>query len=73
MFDLNYDLIKQEIESETCKEHGLHPEFVKTDDGFGIKACCQPFHTELVTKSEKIIEEETTKFLDKMMNDIFKE
>ncbi|WP_106915984.1 hypothetical protein [Chryseobacterium aurantiacum] len=73
MFDLNYDLIKKEIESETCKEHGLHPEFVKTDDGFGIKACCQPFHEELVAKSEKIIEEETTKFLDKMMKDIFKE
>ncbi|MFP3833648.1 hypothetical protein [Chryseobacterium sp. SIMBA_028] len=73
MFDLNYDLIKQEIESETCKEHGLHPEFVKTDDGFGIKACCQPFHAELVAKSEKIIEEETTKFLDKMMKDIFNE
>lgn len=73
MFDLNYDLIKQEIESETCKEHGLHPEFVKTDDGFGIRACCQPFHAELVTKSEKMIEEETTKFLDKMMKDMFKE
>ena len=73
MFDLNYNLIKQEIESEVCKEHNLHPEFVKTDDGFGIKACCLPFHTELVAKSEKIIEVETTKFLDKMMKDIFNE
>ncbi|REC44098.1 hypothetical protein [Chryseobacterium pennipullorum] len=73
MFDLNYDLIKQEIESETCKEHHLHPEFVKTEEGFGIRACCEPFRLELVAKSEKMIEEETTQFLDKMMKDIFKE
>ncbi len=65
MFDLNYDVIKQEIEAEVCKEHNLHPEFVKTDDGFGIKACCEPFHKELVAKSEKMVEEETTQFLEK--------
>ena len=29
MFDLNYDQIKKEIESEVCKEHSRHPEFVK--------------------------------------------
>jgi hypothetical protein len=40
MFDLNYDQIKSEIESEVCKEHGMHPEFVKTDEGFGMKALC---------------------------------
>ena len=54
MFDLNYDVIKQEIEAEVCKEHNLHPEFVKTDDGFGIKACCETFHKELVAKSRKV-------------------
>ncbi|WP_278380206.1 hypothetical protein [Chryseobacterium arthrosphaerae] len=73
MFNLNYDVIKQEIEAETCKEHNMHPEFVKTDEGFGIRACCEPFHQELVAKSEKMVEEETTKFLEKMMKDIFKE
>lgn len=73
MFDLNYDLIKKEIESEVCKEHGLHPELVKTDEGFGIKACCEPFREELVEKSGKKIEEETKKILDEMMKDLFKE
>ncbi|MET3036790.1 hypothetical protein ABXT08_11840 [Chryseobacterium sp. NRRL B-14859] len=73
MFDLNYELIKQEIESETCKEHGLHPEFVKTEEGFGIKACCDPFRLELVQKSENMIEEQTEKLLDKIMKDMFKE
>ncbi|AZA83328.1 hypothetical protein C1637_21635 [Chryseobacterium lactis] len=73
MFDLNYNAIKQEVEAEVCKEHGLHPEFVKTDEGFGIKACCDPFRIELVQKSEKMIEEETTRMLDQMMRDIFKE
>ncbi|MBV8327517.1 hypothetical protein [Chryseobacterium sp.] len=73
MFELDYSLIKQEIESEVCEEHGLHPEFVKTDDGFGIKACCDPFRIELVNKSEKIVEEETKKFLDQMMKDLFNE
>ncbi|PWN71167.1 hypothetical protein C1631_000665 [Chryseobacterium phosphatilyticum] len=73
MFDLDYTLIKQEIESEICKEHDLHPEFVKTDEGFGIKACCDPFRIELVQKSEKMIEEQTEKLLDKIMKDMFKE
>ncbi|WP_262709811.1 hypothetical protein [Chryseobacterium candidae] len=40
MFDLNYTEIKNEIESEVCKEHGMHPEFAKTDEAFGIKALC---------------------------------
>jgi hypothetical protein len=53
MFDLDYDIIKQEIESDVCKEHGLHPEFVKTDEGFGIKACCDPFRIELVQSLRK--------------------
>ncbi|RLJ32272.1 hypothetical protein CLU97_1723 [Chryseobacterium sp. 7] len=70
MFDLNYDLIKKEIESEVCKEHGLHPELIKTDEGFGIKACCELFREELVEKSGKMIEEETKKILDEMMKDL---
>ncbi|NIF06085.1 hypothetical protein F3J23_11605 [Chryseobacterium sp. Tr-659] len=73
MLDLNYNLIKQEIESEVCEEHGLHPEFVKTDEGFGIKACCDPFREKMVEKSGKMIEEETKKILDEMMKDLFKE
>lgn len=73
MFDLNYDQIKKEIESEVCKEHGRHPEFVKTNEDFGIKACCEPFREELVEKSGKIIEEETQKILEVMMKDLFKE
>ncbi|QWT87276.1 hypothetical protein KBP46_05300 [Chryseobacterium sp. PCH239] len=73
MFDLNYDQIKKEIESEVYKEHSRHPEFVKTDEGFGIKACCEPFREELVEKSGKMIEEETKKILEEMMEDLFKE
>ncbi|MFS4470195.1 hypothetical protein [Chryseobacterium sp. T20] len=73
MFNLNYDQIKKEIESEVCEEHGMHPEFVKTDEGFGIKACCEPFREELVEKSGKMIEEETKKILEEMMKDLFKE
>ncbi|QIY90195.1 hypothetical protein [Chryseobacterium gallinarum] len=73
MFDLNYDVIKQEIESEICGEHGIHPEFIKTEEGFGIKACCDPFRMALVQKSEKSIEEQTEKLLNKIMKDMFKE
>ncbi len=73
MFDLNYDQIKKEIESEVCKEQSRHPEFVKTEEGFGIKACCEPFREELVEKSGKLIEEETKKILEEMMEDLFKE
>ncbi|MDR6461793.1 hypothetical protein [Chryseobacterium sediminis] len=73
MFDLNYDLIKKEIESEICEEHGLHPELIKTDEGFGIKACCEPFREKMVEKSGNMIEEETKKILDEMMKDLFKE
>ncbi|MGN7707103.1 hypothetical protein [Chryseobacterium sp. JV274] len=73
MFDLNYDLIKKEIESEMCEEHGLHPELIKTDEGFGIKACCEPFREKMVEKSGHMIEEETKKALEKMMKDLFKE
>ncbi|MCJ7935797.1 MAG: hypothetical protein MUW56_19760 [Chryseobacterium sp.] len=72
MFDLDYSLIKQEIESEVCQEHGLHPEFVKTEEGFGIRACCDPFRIELVQKSEKMVEEETTKMFEKIMKDLLK-
>jgi hypothetical protein len=73
MFDLDYDIIKQEIESDVCKEHGLYPEFVKTDEGFGIKACCDPFRIELVQSLRKMIEEQTEKLLDKIMKDMFNE
>lgn len=73
MFDLNYDQIKSKIESEVCQEHGIHPEFVKTNEGFGIKACCEPFREELVEKSGKMIEEETQKILEVIMKDLFKE
>lgn len=67
MFNLNYNQIKKEIESEVCDEQGMHPEFVKTDEGFGIKACCEPFREGLVEKSGKIIEEETKKIPEEMM------
>ncbi|GEN69475.1 hypothetical protein DRF57_16870 [Chryseobacterium rhizosphaerae] len=70
MINLDYALIRKEIEAQVCKEHGLHPEFVKTDDGFGIKACCEPFRIELGAKSEKMIEEETIKILTEMMKGI---
>ncbi|GEJ43710.1 MULTISPECIES: hypothetical protein [unclassified Chryseobacterium] len=73
MFDLNYDWIKKEIESEVCDEHSLHPELIKTDEGFGIKACCEPFREKMVEKSGKMIEEETQKILEKMLKNMFKE
>ncbi|WP_126650409.1 hypothetical protein [Chryseobacterium aureum] len=70
MFDLNYDPIKKEIESEVCKEHGLHPELVPTEEGFGIKACCEPFRKELVEKSGNMIEEQTKKILNETLKDL---
>nr|WP_315027727.1 hypothetical protein [uncultured Chryseobacterium sp.] len=73
MFDLDYSVIKQEIESEVCEEHAKHPEFVKTEEGFGIKTCCDPFRMKLVQKSEKMIEDQTERILDKIMKDMFKE
>lgn len=72
MLDLNYDGIKKEIESEVCETHNLHPELIKTDEGFGIKACCEPFREKMVEKSGKMIEEETQKILEKMLKNMFK-
>jgi hypothetical protein len=53
--------------------HNLHPELIKTDEGFGIKACCEPFREKMVEKSGKMIEEETQKILEKMLKNMFKE
>lgn len=72
MNELDYNSIKRKIEIQKCPEHKEHPKFIKNSKGFEIKACCENFRSQLITKSEKVIAEETEKALEKIMKGIFK-
>ena len=69
---INYDKLKNQIESKLCPEHSKHPIFTKTSEGFTINACCEKFRTSLIEYAEKAIEEEVQKSISEMLNKAFK-
>ncbi|GEM52647.1 hypothetical protein F0358_14355 [Empedobacter brevis] len=71
MNDLNYDSIKNKIESEVCPIHQKNAVFVKTTESFNIAACCEDFKTEMIEKSNYIVAEETKKNIDNILKKAF--
>jgi len=72
MSDINYYNIQRSIERNTCPEHGKHPKFSKTINGFSITACCENFRASLVKKAENAVAEETKKAIEKIFKDAFR-
>ncbi|MDV3560260.1 hypothetical protein CMT75_12385 [Elizabethkingia anophelis] len=72
MSEINYYNIQTSIESKTCPEHGKHPKFTKTPEGFSINACCENFRSVLMETAQEAITKETQEAIERMMKGIFK-
>lgn len=72
MSEINYYNIQRSIENKICPEHGEHPKFTKTPEGFSINACCESFRSALMKIAEEAIMKETQEAIERMMKGVFK-
>ncbi|MGG5505067.1 hypothetical protein ACPDHQ_16770 [Myroides odoratimimus] len=63
--------VKMALEQETCPTHHEQPTVTITDDGYEIKACCDEFRTQLISKAEEELVKEAKSAITNSFKNLF--